>query len=562
MKSRASASKEEKEAVVSDDDKPPTRSASTQSLKISVRNITARPAPYIHRDIDPRFDRTKIRQRPPRESRRVRVFRRAHYPMVTDAEWSDWRWQSRNRIKNLAQLENLLELSSDERRAIVEGGSMLPLGVTPYYVSLLDPTNPNNALRRTVIPVTGEFLRTPGEADDPLGEDGHSPVPGLVHRYPGPRVVPGADFCTTYCRYCTRSRVVGHGELAPSDARLEAMFDYIRSTPAIRDVLISGGDPLALGDEKLDYILGRLRDIPHVEFIRIGTKMPAVLPQRITPSLVRVLRKHHPIWMSVHFLHPDECTAEAFNACARLADAGIPIGSQTVLLKGVNDDVADDEGTDAAAAADAGAPRTIYINATHLRIESLPDLHTDGPRHHGRSARAHHRLRRADLRRRRAGRRRQVSAAAAYVVGRERRRRDPAQLRGPRIHIPRSSWRAAPERDGTMRIGLTYDLRAEYLALGYGEEETAEFDQQGTIDSLADAIESLGHTVDRIGSARALVNRLAKGDRWELVFNIAEGLYGYGREAQVPAILDVYGIASPLPIRWPPRCACTKAGRR
>jgi lysine 2,3-aminomutase len=339
VKSRASASKEEKEGLVSDDDKPPTRSASTQSLKISVRNITARPAPYIHRDIDPRFDRSKIRSRPPRESRRVRVFRRAHYPMVTDAEWTDWRWQSRNRIKNLAQLENLLELSADERRAIVEGGSMLPLGITPYYVSLLDPTNPNNALRRTVIPVTGEFLRGPGEADDPLGEDGHSPVPGLVHRYPDRVLFLALDFCTTYCRYCTRSRVVGHGELAPSDARLEAMFDYIRKTPAIRDVLISGGDPLALADEKLDYILGRLRDIPHVEFIRIGTKMPAVLPQRITPSLVRVLRKHHPIWMSVHYLHPDECTTEAFTACARLADAGIPIGSQTVLLKGVNDDV-------------------------------------------------------------------------------------------------------------------------------------------------------------------------------------------------------------------------------
>jgi lysine 2,3-aminomutase len=218
----------EKELVVSDDDKPPTRSASTQPQQqsISVRNITARPAPYIHRDIDPRFDRTKIRARAPRESRRVRMFRRAHYPLVTDAEWTDWRWQSRNRIKNIAQLENLMELSSDERRALVESGSMLPLGITPYYVALLDPTNPNNALRRTVIPVTGEFLRGPGEADDPLGEDGHSPVPGLVHRYPDRVLFLALDFCTTYCR-CTRSRVVGHGELAPSDARLESMFDYI-----------------------------------------------------------------------------------------------------------------------------------------------------------------------------------------------------------------------------------------------------------------------------------------------------------------------------------------------
>ena len=147
------------------------------------------------------------------------------------------------------------------------------------------------------------------------------------------------DFCSTYCRYCTRSRVVGHGEIMPSEARLEKCFEYIRNTPAIRDVLISGGDPLALSEDKLDWILGNLRSIPHLEFVRIGTKMPAVLPQRITPALIKVLKKYHPLWMSVHFLHPDECTPEATVACNRLADAGIPLGSQTVLLKGVNDSV-------------------------------------------------------------------------------------------------------------------------------------------------------------------------------------------------------------------------------
>jgi lysine 2,3-aminomutase len=330
----------EQTPVVGDDDKPPTPGALSPSQSISVRNITVRPAPYIHRDIDPRFDRSRVRSRLPRESRRVRLFRRAHYPFVTDAAWNDWRWQSRNRIKHLGQLELLLDLTDDERVALTRSGAMLPLGITPYYVSLLDPTDAANPLRRTVVPVRDEFLRSRDEADDPLGEEGHSPVPGLVHRYPDRVLFLALDFCTTYCRYCTRSRVVGHGELAPSDERLDAMFDYIRATPAIRDVLISGGDPLALADDKLDYILTRLREIPHVEFIRIGTKMPAVLPQRITPSLVRVLRKHHPIWMSVHFLHPDECTNEALVACARLADAGIPIGSQTVLLKGVNDDVA------------------------------------------------------------------------------------------------------------------------------------------------------------------------------------------------------------------------------
>lgn len=261
------------------------------------------------------------------------------FPQASVADWNDWRWQSRNRIRTLSQLERMLVLSHEERQALLQGGSMLPVGITPYYMSLLDPANPQQPLRRTVVPVTDEFTRTEGEADDPLGEDGHSPVPGLVHRYPDRVLLLAHDFCSTYCRYCTRSRVVGHGEILPNESRLVKAFEYIRQTPAIRDVLISGGDPLALNDNKLDWILGELRAIPHVEFVRIGTKMPAVLPQRITPQLCRVLRKYHPLWMSVHFLHPEECTPEAHYACSRLADAGIPLGAQTVLLKGVNDDV-------------------------------------------------------------------------------------------------------------------------------------------------------------------------------------------------------------------------------
>ena len=233
----------------------------------------------------------------------------------------------------------MLVLSADEREALIKGESMLPVGITPYYMSLLDREDALQPLRRTVIPVTGEFVRTPGEADDPLGEDGHSPTPGLVHRYPDRVLLLALDFCSTYCRYCTRSRVVGHGEILPNEQRLEKAFEYIRQTPQIRDVLISGGDPLALAEDKLDWILGNLRRIPHLEFIRIGTKMPAVLPQRITPQFCRMLKKYSPIWMSVHFLHPDECTPEATQACNRLADSGVPLGSQTVLLKGVNDDV-------------------------------------------------------------------------------------------------------------------------------------------------------------------------------------------------------------------------------
>lgn len=269
---------------------------------------------------------------------RARQFRKRFFPDATESDWNDWRWQTRHRIRLLKQIESMLRLSDEEREALQRGGAMLPVGVTPYYMSLLDPDDPQQPLRKTVIPTVHEFIRTPGEADDPLGEDAHSPVPGLVHRYPDRVLLLALDFCSTYCRYCTRSRVVGHGEITPSESRLELAFDYIRRTPSIRDVLISGGDPLALSDERLGWILTRLREIPHVEFVRIGTKMPAVLPQRITPSLVRMLRKFHPLWMSLHFLHPDECTPEATRACERLADAGIPLGSQTVLLRGVNDD--------------------------------------------------------------------------------------------------------------------------------------------------------------------------------------------------------------------------------
>ncbi|MEX2318102.1 MAG: KamA family radical SAM protein [Pirellulales bacterium] len=270
---------------------------------------------------------------------RTRVFRRRYFPDVANRDWNDWRWQSRHRIRTLDQLEKMLQLSAGERQALVQGGTMLPVGITPYYMSLLDEDDPQHPLRRTVVPTPNEFIRTEGEADDPLGEDNHSPVPGLVHRYPDRVLFLPLDFCSTYCRYCTRSRVVGHGELVPNEKRLMAAFDYLRAHSQIRDVLISGGDALALSEDKLDWILRNLRGIPHIEFVRIGTKMPAVLPQRITRELCRVLRRYHPIWMSLHFIHPDECTPEAAQACARLADAGIPLGAQTVLLKGVNDNV-------------------------------------------------------------------------------------------------------------------------------------------------------------------------------------------------------------------------------
>jgi len=274
-----------------------------------------------------------------RSSAETRAFRKRFYPGVTDKQWNDWRWQIGNRINGLAQLASMIQLSPDERIALSQPETKLPLGITPYYTSLVSPNDPAQPLRRTVIPTTGELLRMACEADDPLHEEAQSPVPGLVHRYPDRALLLVLDFCSTYCRYCTRSRVVGKRSIFPSRKRLERAIAYIAATPAIHDVILSGGDPLTLGDDRLDWLLGRLRSIPHLDIIRIGTKVPAVLPQRITPKLTRMLKKHHPLWMSLHFTHPDECTPESYRACGMLADAGIPLGSQTVLLKDINDTV-------------------------------------------------------------------------------------------------------------------------------------------------------------------------------------------------------------------------------
>lgn len=268
------------------------------------------------------------------------AFRKRFFPDTTPTEWNDWQWQLRNRIRDIHVLGQILALSEDEWAAITYFAKQLPMAITPYYASLLDQENPRQPLRRAVVPVTDEHLLSPGETEDPLGEDHDSPVPGLIHRYPDRVLFLVTDFCSTYCRYCTRSRMVGHGRKTHFTLdQWEQAIGYIEATPSVRDVLLSGGDPLTLPDESLDWLLSRLRRIPHVEFLRIGTKAPVVLPQRVTPALVRMLKRYHPLWMSVHFTHPDELTPETSQACERLADGGIPLGSQTVLLAGINDSV-------------------------------------------------------------------------------------------------------------------------------------------------------------------------------------------------------------------------------
>ncbi|HSS49509.1 MAG TPA: KamA family radical SAM protein [Thermoanaerobaculia bacterium] len=252
--------------------------------------------------------------------------------------WNDWRWQMRHRLTRLDQFEKLLRLTESERRGLLLASEKFSVAVTPEWATLIDPHDPGCPIRLQVVPQESELLVSPGDMTDPCGEDHSSVVEGLVHRYPDRVLLLVLDTCAAYCRYCTRSRLVSQGELEPLGRRIDAALDYLKQHTEVRDVLLSGGDPLLMSDHTLDQLLGRLRAIPHIEFLRIGTRIPAFLPQRITPELVKVLRKHR-VWLSLHFCHVKELTPEVNEACDRLADGGIPLGCQTVLLKGVNDSV-------------------------------------------------------------------------------------------------------------------------------------------------------------------------------------------------------------------------------
>jgi lysine 2,3-aminomutase len=245
-------------------------------------------------------------------------------------QWNDWRWQMRNRVKNIEDIKTLGMWKEDT----LPFPKRLPFMVTPYYLKVAQnsPT-----LQKTFVPSQNELVTTTGCSEDPLAEEQDSPVKCIVHRYPDRVLFLATDLCATYCRYCTRSRVIEHNGFTKSE--WEKGFEYIREHEEVRDVLISGGDPLTYDDDNLEYLISSIRAIEHVEIVRIGTKVPVVLPQRITPELVAMLRKYHPIFMSIHFTHPDEITEETKAACLMLADAGIPLGSQTVLLNGVNDNI-------------------------------------------------------------------------------------------------------------------------------------------------------------------------------------------------------------------------------
>lgn len=267
-------------------------------------------------------------------------FYQKFFPNSTQEDWSNWKWQIKNRIINLEQLSKFIKLTKEEKDILIDKKENLPLSITPYYMSLIDLNDINDPIRKCVVPRINESFKSPEESIDPLGEDHQSPVECIVHRYPDRVLFLSTKFCSVGCRFCTRSRMIQQNYNSTcQENEWQKAFKYINDHSEIRDVLISGGDPLTLSDKKIEYLLSNIRKIKHVEIIRIGTKVPVVLPQRITNNLLSIIKKYHPLFMSLHFTHPTELTKECTIACNKLANAGIPLGSQTVLLKDINDTV-------------------------------------------------------------------------------------------------------------------------------------------------------------------------------------------------------------------------------
>ena len=260
----------------------------------------------------------------------------ARFPGVSEAEWRDWRWQLRHMLRSEADLSRVVDLTPEERGAIAGTARLFRLGATPYYASLMDRRHPFCPVRMQVVPSAAEARPAPGDLRDPLGEDGRRPVWAVVHKYPDRALVIAADHCSTYCRHCTRRRITGGEEGAFDRAALEEAVAWVAANRQVRDVVVSGGDPLALSDERLSWLLSSLRSVRHVQILRLATRMPVTCPMRVTPELASLLRRLAPLFVVTHFNHPKECTGEAREACERLVDAGVPVENQTVLLRRLN----------------------------------------------------------------------------------------------------------------------------------------------------------------------------------------------------------------------------------
>lgn len=267
----------------------------------------------------------------PFDSKRAPVFKD-----VPDEKWNDWRWQLSQRLNSVEDFEKVFALTDSERKALSTSG-LFRVDVTPYYVSRINPDDPNDPIRKQIIPTAGEIDVFTGMMEDSLAEDRHSPVPGLVHRYPDRVLMLVTTQCASYCRYCTRARIVGDPAQTFSRSEFEAQIEYLKNTPQVRDVLLSGGDPLTLAPKLLEELLTRLREIPHIEVLRIGSRVPVFMPMRVTDELTEMLQRFHPLWLNIHVNHPNEISLELANAADKLTRAGIPLGNQSVLLAGVND---------------------------------------------------------------------------------------------------------------------------------------------------------------------------------------------------------------------------------
>jgi len=255
-----------------------------------------------------------------------------------ESDWNNWIWQQSNRVKTLSACEKVIRMTDEERNAFKESSDSFNVGITPYYANLMDPEDPNCPIRLQSVPQAGELMIFPEDRDDPLNEEGDMPTPCITHRYPDRVLFYVTHNCPVYCRHCTRKRKVSDPSSSTMNKQLEDAFQYIESHPEIRDIVVSGGDPLSLSDKKLDMILTRIRSIPHIEIFRLGTRNLVTLPQRVTDEFVEMLKSHMPVYVNTHFNHPKECTYEAYLACKKLSEAGCVLGNQSVLLKGVNDD--------------------------------------------------------------------------------------------------------------------------------------------------------------------------------------------------------------------------------
>ena len=263
--------------------------------------------------------------------------KRTIFSDVPQSDWDSWTWQIRNRVEALDELKKTVTLSPAEEKGVETCLQTMRMAVTPYYLSLIDPEDPDDPIRKQSIPTANELHRAKADLLDPLHEDADSPAPNLTHRYPDRVLMLITDQCSMYCRHCTRRRFTGHTDAMTPAEIVDQQVEYIRNHPEVRDVLLSGGDPLTLSDDRLESILQKLKAIEHVEVIRIGSRIPVVMPQRITPEFCEMIKKYHPVWLNTHFNHPKEITPEAIKACTMLSDAGIPLGNQSVLLAGVND---------------------------------------------------------------------------------------------------------------------------------------------------------------------------------------------------------------------------------